>query len=103
MSSRVDEFTTYNVGDKFIIDGVEETLIEDNGDRGFFQATDKRFDKWSFTPTTVYRYADLADCVRIGTGGTVSSKKAVKTKKPSAKRKSGKRSSSTPTSIRGMR
>ena len=30
----------YKVGLKLIIDGIENTLIEDNSNRGFFKATD---------------------------------------------------------------
>ena len=33
----------YKLGLKLMIDGGEETLIEDNSDRGFFQATGKEF------------------------------------------------------------
>ena len=51
----------YHVGLKLIIDGIEQTLIEDNSNRGLFQVTDHKFDSWSIKPTTVYKYEDLND------------------------------------------
>ena len=57
----------YKVGLKLMIDGIEQTLIEDNGTRGFFQATDAKFDKWpqALKPIANYYYDELNDCKEV--------------------------------------
>lgn len=52
----------YQIGLKLMIDGIEHTLIEDNGNRGLFQVTDAKFNDWDIKPTAIYRYEDLNDC-----------------------------------------
>ena len=55
----------YKIGLKLIIDDIEHTLIEDNGNRGIFQVTDHKFDKWIVRPTHLYHYETLDDCKEV--------------------------------------
>ena len=51
-------------GQTYLIDGSPYILIEDNGDRGLFQAVGKLVAGMSIKPTTVARFEDVQEILQ---------------------------------------
>jgi hypothetical protein len=49
------------VGRKYLIDDYPHICIEDNGNRGLFQANGTEFDTWSIKPVTLALFSDAIE------------------------------------------